>query len=253
MVTSSKTQETTNFENSKTETVTVREPGTLTQIRVAVLVDGVRTLDGEGNTTGYEERSADEIAQLRDLVLTAIPYDEDRGDLVTVASMRFVDPSPFGSSEAAFSLFGLNKNDLLEIVTQGGIFIVIILLILMVVRPLIMRIIEAIPDAPPPPDPSQLEDRTRETPAIVGPSAGGGITPELMALAASGNEDAALAIRLARESGQLSSDGLRTDAKIDVAQVEGRIQESAIKKVADIIKANPDESVAIVRTWLYAD
>ncbi|WP_026168310.1 flagellar basal-body MS-ring/collar protein FliF [Kordiimonas gwangyangensis] len=251
--TSSKTQETTNFENSKTETVTVREPGTLTQIRVAVLVDGERTLDAEGNTTNYAERGDDEIEQLRNLVLTAIPYNEDRGDLVTVASMRFVDPAPFEASEAAFSFFGLNKNDLIEIVTEGGIFVVIILLILLVVRPLVMRIIEAIPDAPPPPDPSQIEDRTRETPAIAGPVTGNGITPELMALAASGNEDAALAIRLARESGQLSSDTMRTDAKIDVAQVEGRIQESAIKKVADIIRANPDESVAIVRTWLYAD
>lgn len=251
--TSSKTQETTNFENSKTETVTVREPGTLTQIRVAVLVDGLRTLDEEGNTAAYEERGEAEIEQLRNLVLTAIPYDEDRGDLVSVASMRFVDPEPFEASEAAFNLFGLNKNDLIEIVTEGGIFVVIILLILLVVRPLVMRIIEAIPDAPPAPDPSQIEDRTMDTPAIAGPISGNGITPELMALAASGNEDAALAIRLARESGQLSNETMRTDAKIDVAQVEGRIQESAIKKVADIIRANPEESVAIVRTWLYAD
>ncbi len=44
-----------------------------------------------------------------------------------------------------------------------------------------------------------------------------------------------------------------TDNRIDVAQVEGRIQESAIKKVAGIIRSNPDESVSIVRHWLYAD
>ncbi|WP_262690913.1 flagellar basal-body MS-ring/collar protein FliF [Kordiimonas aestuarii] len=251
-----KTQETTNFENSKTETVTVQEPGKLTQIRVAVLVDGERTLDEEGNTTAYQERSAEEIAQLQNLVLTAIPYDEDRGDQVTVASMRFVDPEPFSESEAGFNLFGLNKQDLLEILTEGGVFVSVILIILLVVRPLVMRLIEAIPDAPPPPDPNQIEDRSTDTPAIAGPSGGGegnGITPELMALAASGNEDAALAIRLARESGQLTNTSHRTDAKIDLAQVEGRIQESAIKKVADIIRANPDESVAIVRTWLYAD
>ncbi|WP_417464914.1 flagellar basal-body MS-ring/collar protein FliF [Kordiimonas sp.] len=250
---SRKTQETTNFENSKTERVVVQEPGEVTQIRVSVLVDGERTLDENGITTAYQERNETEIEQLQNLVLTAIPYDPARGDEVTVASMRFVDPAPLAETETAFNLFGLNKQDLIDVLTQGGVFVSVILVILLVVRPLVMRLIEAIPDAPPPPDPNQIEDRTPETPAIAGPGGGGGITPELMALAAAGNEDAAAVIRQARESGTLSREGMRTDAKIDVAQVEGRIQESAIKKVADIIRANPDESVAIVRTWLYAD
>ena len=114
-----------------------------------------------------------------------------------------------------------------------------------------MRVIEAIPDAPPPPDPAQLEAAAiAETPAITGPQQ---ITPEIMAAAAEGDENATALVMQARQQGHLAIDQMGTDNKIDVAQVEGRIQESAIKKVANIIKANPDESVSIVRHWLYAD
>ncbi|NVJ96557.1 MAG: flagellar M-ring protein FliF [Alphaproteobacteria bacterium] len=251
--TSSKTQETTNFENSKTETITVKEPGEITQLRVAVLVDGIRQFDDEGNTTGYQERPQDEIDQLRTLVLTAIPYVDNgtRSDEVTVTSMRFVDPTPIAQAAQDFNLFGLNKQDLVEVLSEGGLIIFVVLVMFMVVRPLVMRLIEAIPDAPAPQDPGQIEDRTPETPAITGP--GAIITPEIMAAAAAGDEDAAAAVRYARQSGSLVPEEMRTDAKIDVAQVEGRIQESAIKKVSDIIRSNPDESVAIVKTWLYAE
>ncbi len=244
------TEETTNFENSKTETVTIQEPGEVTQMRVSVLVDGIRTLDADGATTAYQDRDNAEIQQLQQLVESAIPYDTNRGDTVVVQSMRFVDPAPIAAAETAFSMFGLNKQDLVDILSTGGSFVAIILVILLVVRPLVIRVIEAIPDAPPPPDPAQLENNVPETPAITGPQQ---LTPEIMAAAAGGDETASAMVLAARQQGTLPTEQMGTDARIDVAQVEGRIQESAVKKVANIIKSNPDESVSIVRHWLYAD
>jgi hypothetical protein len=244
------TEETTNFENSKTETVTVQEPGQVTQIRVSVLVDGIRTLDDGGNTTAYQDRDTSEITQLQQLVESAIPYVSNRGDTVVVQSMRFVDPAPLVASDPGFNLFGLNKEDLVDVLSTGGSFVAVILVILLVVRPLVIRVIEAIPDAPPPPDPAQLESSMQETPAIAGPTQ---ITPDIMAAAAEGDEQATALVMAARQQGALSMDQMGTDTRIDVAQVEGRVQESAIKKVANIIKANPDESVSIVRHWLYAE
>lgn len=247
---SSTTEETTNFENSKTETVTVTEPGTVTQIRVSVLVDGIRTLDEVGATTAYQERDAAEIQNLQQLVESAIPFDQGRGDSVVVQSMRFVDPAPIIAADPGFNFFGLNKQDLLDVLTTGGSFVAVILVILLVVRPLVMRVIEAIPDAPPPQDPAQLENNVPDTPAITGPAQ---VTPDILAAAAEGDENATAMVLAARQQGQLVSDQMATDNRIDVAQVEGRVQESAIKKVANIIKANPDESVSIVRHWLYAE
>lgn len=255
---SSKTRETTNFENSKTETVTVQEPGRVTQIFVSVLVDHQRTLDAAGLTTGTTPRPDTEIDQIRQLVMTALPPVEDAsGNLipvpdsnVTVAQMRFVDPTPIEAVEDPFQIIGLNKADIIEIIKYGSFGLVSILVLLLIVRPIVTKVIEAIPEAPPPIDPS-LEDKTPDTPAIAAP--GAPVTAEIMAAAAAGDENAAAAVIAARESGALVPDQMRTDVKIDVAQVEGRIQESAIKKVAEIIRSNPEESVAIVRTWLYAD
>lgn len=246
---SSTTEETTNFENSKVETVTVKEPGDITQIRISVLVDGIRTLDAGGATTAYQDRTPDEIEQLRQLVESAVPFDQGRNDSIVVQSLRFVDPAPLGQSDPGFSLFGLNKQDLLDVLTTGGSFVAVILVILLVVRPLVIRVIEAIPDAPPPVDPAQLE-AAAPAPAITGPVQ---VTPEILAAAAAGDANASALVVAARAAGNLNIDQMRTDTRIDIAQVEGRVQETALRKVADIIKSNPDESVSIVRNWLYAE
>ena len=256
---SSKTHETTNFELSKTETVTVQEPGRVTQVLVSVLVDHQRTLDANGNTVGTPtERTPAEIEQIKSLVITALPPIENSdGSLsavaeanVTVAQMRFIDPTPIEPAEEPFNLFGLDKAFILDIVKYGGLIIVSLLILVLIVRPIVSKVIDAIPEAPPPVDPA-LEDRVVETPAIAAP--GAPLSAEIMAAAAAGDENASAAVLAAREAGALIPNQMRTDSKIDVAQVEGRIQESAIKKVSEIIKSNPDESVAIVRTWLYAD
>ncbi|MBV1901621.1 MAG: flagellar M-ring protein FliF [Kordiimonadaceae bacterium] len=250
---SSKTNEVTNFENSKTETMVVKEPGEVTQIRVSLLVDHNRVLDEDGNTVGTPTpRTDDELAQIEGLVKTAIPFDENRGDEVTVVTMRFVDPAPIEAAPEAFNFLGLNKQDIIEILKSGGSVVLAIIVILLIVRPLVARVIEAIPDAPPPLDPNQvIEDRTPEIPAIAAP--GSSLSAEVLAAAAAGDEEAAAAVLAARDSGSLVSGQMRADTKIDVAQVEGRLQESAVKKVAEIIRSNPEESVAIVRSWLYAE
>jgi flagellar M-ring protein FliF len=257
---SSKTRELTNFENSKTETVTIQEPGRVTQVFVSVLVDYQRTLDTTGATVGTPTaRPQAEVDQIFNLVKNALPPIEDAaGNLVavpnsniTVTQMRFVDPTPIETTEDPFDFFGFDKAFVLEIAKYGVFLVMGLLILMLIVRPIVTKVIDAIPDAPPPVDPNAIEDRIVETPAIAAP--GAPLSAELMAAAAAGDETAAAAVIAARESGALITNQMRTDSKIDVAQVEGRIQESAIKKVAEIIRSNPEESVAIVRTWLYAE
>lgn len=196
-------------------------------------------------------RTDDELVQLTDLVKTAIPYDENRGDLVTVATMRFVDPVPIEPAAEAFNLLGLNKQDALDVLKYGGTILLSLMIVLLIVRPLVARLIEAIPDAPPPIDPNQIEAQPPEPQAAL--AAPGMVNADMLAAAAAGDATATAAILAAREAGTFEPSNLSTDAKIDVAQVEGRVQETAMQKVADIIRSNPDESVAIVRHWLYAD
>ncbi len=247
--------ETTNFDNSRTETLTISEPGEVTGIRVSILIDGIRTLDEEtGDTIDYAERGSPELSLLEDLAKTAIPFQEDR-DQINVVSMRFADAPIKPEITQSFDLLGFDKQDVISVIQTAVLGLVAILFLLMVVKPVVARIIEAIPDAPPPVDPNQLADHSGDGPAVsqlIG-SDGMPISQDVIAAAAAGDETATRLILAAKQAGTVSDSDMSIDTRIDVAQVEGRIEASAMQKVADIIKSNPDETVAIVRNWLYAD
>jgi flagellar M-ring protein FliF len=40
---------------------------------------------------------------------------------------------------------------------------------------------------------------------------------------------------------------------IDLAQVEGRVKASSIKKIGEIVEKHPEEAVAIMRSWMYQE
>ncbi len=42
----------------------------------------------------------------------------------------------------------------------------------------------------------------------------------------------------------------RLDAGIDVARISGQVHASSIKKISEVVASHPDESVAIIRSWL---
>jgi len=41
------------------------------------------------------------------------------------------------------------------------------------------------------------------------------------------------------------------NARIDMARVDGQVRVSAVKKVSEFVERHPDESVAILRSWLH--
>jgi flagellar M-ring protein FliF len=80
---SSRTEETVNFEISKTIKNHIRETGTINKLSVAVLVDGTYTTDADGNAI-YEPRSEEELQQFGKLVRSTVGYDKKRGDIIEV-------------------------------------------------------------------------------------------------------------------------------------------------------------------------
>ena len=48
----------------------------------------------------------------------------------------------------------------------------------------------------------------------------------------------------------LVDDLLFLDGGIDIAQINGRVSRSSVKKVAEVVDQHPDESVQIIRGWL---
>ena len=244
-------EEITNFKVSKTISTLVNEAGTIKKLSVAVLVDG-RYQGGETAEDGtvtpqtYQPRTEDEIAQIEELVKSTMGYDEERGDTVSVINMAFA-PIDFGEAAVEKSLIDINNIDIMRVAEIATLFIVSVLLILFGLRPLISYMTTA------PSDSEMQHQLTSADPAYAGQHqlASGGASGAA-ALAPPANEIAPPIIRRedrisAREVAQ--EQGM--EAAIDVAAVEGKIQATTLKKVGELVERHPDESVAVVRSWLY--
>lgn len=125
----SETRERVNYEVSETARELLRTPGGVRRLTVAVLVDGIRTPEGT-----WAPRSDAELADLRDLVASAVGYDEARGDQITIKSMEF-EALPQPGSESAVAW--LSRLDPMALIQLGVIALVALALGLFVLRPLI--------------------------------------------------------------------------------------------------------------------
>jgi flagellar M-ring protein FliF len=213
--------ETTNYEISNTTTTTIREPGQVQKVAVAVAVDGVWTpaADGKGEPT-FAPRSAADIAKIDALVKAAVGFSVDRGDQVKVEAMRFSrDTSAAGGTEAKSSLLDFDKNDLMRGVELLVLLVTGLLLIFFVLRPLMK--------------------------SATGPGGPG------MAMAGAGGGVTSLQATLVNGQPQLGGPVTDMDQRLDIARIEGQVKASSVKKVADFVEQHPDESTSILRSWVH--
>src|SRR4029079_2845788 len=87
---SKKTEETNNYEISRTTKTEVTEVGRVNRISVAVLVDGAYTKKEKGEMV-YQDRSKEQLESIATLVRSAIGFDQKRGDQVEVVNLRFAE------------------------------------------------------------------------------------------------------------------------------------------------------------------
>ncbi len=214
-----RTEETTNYEISRTVRNLVREAGVMKRLSVAVLVNGITATDANGNQT-YQPRNAEEMEKLTSLVQSAVGYDPARGDSVEVINMRFA-PVETAAGPDKDTILGFEKDEVLRIAEILVLSLVALLVILLVVRPLVSRAFESMPQSG---DAGLLTDQRSMTPALTGPSAPGMLEEEEL-----------------------------EDELIDLERVEGRVKASSIKKIGDIVSAHPEEALSILRNWMYQD
>jgi len=130
---SSETRERTNFEVSETTREIVRTPGAIRKISVAVLVDGVMVPAADGTAT-VQGRSPEEIEVLRELVASAVGFDEARGDVITLRSLAFEPLPELGTVAEAGMLAGF---DMMPAIQFAVLALVALILGLFVVRPVL--------------------------------------------------------------------------------------------------------------------
>lgn len=239
---SDRLDETVNYEISRTVRTSTRESGNIERLTVAVVVDGTYSIAEDGSRV-YQERSAQQIEQLASLVRSAIGYDANRGDMIEVVNMPFV-PNDEPGVEAAqeFFFLGLSKHDFYNLLETLLLGIISLLVLLLIVRPLVNRLVLAIPEA-----------GSRQAQAALEGPEGHSQMAELEYAAAQGDQAAitALAKPEARYGKALPSSAPGT--AIDVANIDNRLKESSVKKIGEIVQNHPDEATAIIRGWLYAD
>ena len=43
------------------------------------------------------------------------------------------------------------------------------------------------------------------------------------------------------------------DGGLDISNIEGRVKDSSIRKIGEIVDTHPEEALAIIRNWLYQE
>jgi flagellar M-ring protein FliF len=213
---SGRTEETTNYEISKTTKTSTVDGGTVRKLSVAVVVDGTR--DGD-----YRPRTPAEMRQIEALVKSAIGFDSARGDLVQVTSMAFARIDTPSATAAPTPLLGLDSSYWFKIIEVGILSLTALLIGLFVARPLIQRMFAPVSYA---------------TAQAARP-----VAAQLPAPQTAQGESAASAAPQ-----QLSPP---RENMIDISRIEGQVRESSVRKVGEVVQAHPEEALAILRTWLH--
>lgn len=214
---SKKSEETNNYEISRTTKTEVTEAGRVNRISVAVLVDGIYSKNEKGELA-YQDRTKDQLDRIAALVRSAIGFDQKRGDQVEVVNLRFADaPStaPIGEPSGFLGMLQFTKDDVMYFVELGVMMLLGLVVLFLVIRPLVKRIL------------ASDEVAAAISGVLTGPAA---------------SEEAPSASQPLLPSGAASA--------IDVATVQGQVHAQSVHRVGELAERNPNETVAIIRQWL---
>lgn len=202
--------EDTTYENSKTHSVTVRSPGKINRLTVAVLVDG-----------GAKGIPAPQLQRLTRLVENAVGFDAERGDSVVVESLAFAQVADPGAEEGMLANFDSGPIfEMMKILAIGAVGLVALWMLRR------QRGETELPGG------STALLGTGESPSLSGPAQDELSMRQLEAVRAAENDVALL------------------DQEIALAQVDGRVKLSAVKRIGDAISASPAESASVIRQWM---
>jgi flagellar M-ring protein FliF len=208
---SKKSEETNNYEISRTTKTEVTEAGRVNRISVAVLVDGSYAKNEKGELV-YTERSKDELDRIAALVRSTIGFDQKRGDQIEVVNLKFAEAPAVPQISEPTGLLGMlqfTKDDVMYVIELGVMMLLGLVVMFMVIRPLVKKILAS-----------------EEVAALKG-----GV-PAL-------TDESVQAIQVQQ-----------TAHLIDVAQVQGQVHAQSVHRVGELADRNPGEASAIIRQWL---
>lgn len=156
-----RSEENYTYEISNTTKTHVKETGGIKRLSIAVLLDGSYTKDKAGKDV-YTPRSNKEIAELTDLVKTAVGFQEKRGDTIKVINMPFNETPEEPDSVSQFTRWmnAIFTQKIIDLLLMLGVGLFIYYT---TVRPMALRIVNIVGlrekvelPPPPPPEPEPL-------------------------------------------------------------------------------------------------
>ncbi|MGH1478892.1 MAG: flagellar basal-body MS-ring/collar protein FliF [Geminicoccales bacterium] len=222
-----RTEETVNYEISRTVRNHTQVGGRLKRLSVAVLVGGRETTVEDAVEPVYTPLAQEELDEIAQLVRSAIGFDAERGDSVDVKNMPFVQPD---LEEIDTSMFDFTKNDLLRLIELGVLLILAVLAIFVVIKPMLAKLS---------PEPVTL-DPSMSAPDIEGSSNLPVVFDE------NGNPI------LSPDAGDGTDQSATTadDETAALPEFEDKFRLGLIQQVRNVIEARPDDAVAVVRLWM---
>jgi flagellar M-ring protein FliF len=216
-----RTEETVNFEISKTIRNHVKTGGRIRRLSIAVLVDGTYATNAAGEPI-YRPRSDDELDEIAALVRGAAGVDAERGDVVEVVNRPFAQPEP--AARPTRDVWTIASELWRSFGEAATLVLATLIVSLFVGRPLLKK---AFPAEPAP----ALETESGLT-----------VTREGEVLLEPGSA-AAVAAEVEQEQEQM----------LQLNQIRGQIRASLLSRVTDLIDERPDEATRLVRNWLQTD
>ncbi len=123
-----RTEETTNYELTRTVRQEVREAGRIERLSVAVAVNALEA-----------PRTEEELTRLTALVRTAVGFDSTRGDRVEVVEMSFVaSGAPPTAAPTVANAPALNSADVMRLAEVAALALIALAVAFFIIRPLIM-------------------------------------------------------------------------------------------------------------------
>jgi len=234
--TGSTTEETTNYEISKTTTNEMTQAGGLKRLSIAVVVDGTYTTDAQGNST-YAPRDQATLDQLTQIVRSAVGFDQARGDQVQVTNLQFAArPELAAAGTSSPGLFDFTRDDLMNAAQMAVTLLIALALVFFVMRPLLKRVMSPEGGA------LALPVSAEVNPGAMGPGNFGpaGVNSQLPNLSNADLNDPSV----------VADGSPRVPAWMNNARQMGEQQAQTLRTVGTLVDENPKQAALIVRDWL---
>ncbi|MBP0483243.1 flagellar basal-body MS-ring/collar protein FliF [Sagittula salina] len=223
---SNDTRERVNYEVSETTREITKVPGAIKRLTVAVLVNGSYVDDGSGGQT-FVPIPDDELTALRELVSSAVGYDEARGDQITLRSLPFERPEGLGTGPIEPGLL-VGSIDTMRLIQMAVLAVVALILGLFVVRPVLAGT-----------EAASAEGAMGALPSPDDPEAGPALDGEIEPLGGFGD------LPMMGDGPDFSGMGM--------VDFDNPPDEDPVDRLRNLIQERKTETVEILRSWLEED